>query len=657
MALVSLQFLITALLLGLVIFVHELGHFMVARWAGVLVERFSIGFGPVLLSIKRGDTEYALSAIPLGGYVKMLGQADTPELDEPSDDQRSYQNKSVGARMAIISAGVIMNVIFGFVCFALAYHLGVMTSPAIVGGTIPGLPAWKAGIQPGDTIVSINGRENVDYENLLVDVMMTNPPSETIKLGVEREGKRLDFDITPTVSGKEKPVIGVFHGLGLSLFPKTPTQPSSPAANATNPPFEGEDLVVAVDGKPVSSYRDLANVLYAKQSSAVTLRVKRRGETEKPGPEVDVRVEPNYVRRLGLAMQIGEVASVQDDSPAALATGGDGKPNPIQAKDVIKAVDGIQDFDPIRIADIITAKAGKKVELTILRPGREQKELKVTVIPRLVPPWLDFAPNALILDDVTPMSIPALGLAYKVLPTIVAVDKDGPAGKGETKLQPGDVVRQVEFFFNLDGKEKSRTVTVRENQWPTVFWAMQSTEITRLRLTIQRPSATEAKEFTVDLTPAADPTWPMWNRGLLFRPAVKEVKVDNILTAITLGMEKTRSSIKMIYMFLRGLVFRTISPQLLGGPITIFKVAHATGEHQATRILFLGILSINLAVINFLPVPVLDGGHMVFLLWELITRRKPSPRVLYVAQIIGLVLIGSLMIFVISMDIFRISQD
>ena len=117
-----------------VIFVHELGHFLAARWAGVLVERFSIGLGPVLLSRRWGDTEYVLSAIPLGGYVKMLGQTDTPEVEEVNLDPRSYQSKSVGWRMIIISAGVIMNIIFGFALFASAYSLGVPYVPGVIGG-------------------------------------------------------------------------------------------------------------------------------------------------------------------------------------------------------------------------------------------------------------------------------------------------------------------------------------------------------------------------------------------------------------------------------------------------------------------------------------------------------------------------------------------
>ena len=151
--------LLVALGLGLVIFIHELGHFAVAKWCGVKVERFSIGFGPVLWRVTRGETEYALSAIPFGGYVKMLGQddADPSQMadDRIAKDPRSYTAKSVPQRIAIISAGVINNMVSAVVFFVIAFMLGVQYQPAIVGNVVPGMPAWKAGLRQGDTMVSV----------------------------------------------------------------------------------------------------------------------------------------------------------------------------------------------------------------------------------------------------------------------------------------------------------------------------------------------------------------------------------------------------------------------------------------------------------------------------------------------------------------------
>jgi len=139
--------------LGMVIFFHELGHFAVAKWCNVNVERFSIGFGPILFGWKWGETEYALSLIPFGGYVKMLGQddADPSQLtnEEIAQDPRSYLAKNVFQRMAIISAGVTMNVITAVFFVAGAFALGYETTPAVIGEVRPGMPAWQAGLPAG----------------------------------------------------------------------------------------------------------------------------------------------------------------------------------------------------------------------------------------------------------------------------------------------------------------------------------------------------------------------------------------------------------------------------------------------------------------------------------------------------------------------------
>src|SRR3984885_1548861 len=140
--------------LGFVIFLHELGHFLLAKWNGVKVEKFSIGFGPTLFGWTRGDTEYVLAALPLGGFVKMLGEGPDEETSK-SSDPRAFPNKSVGARMAIISAGVIMNLILGLACFMYAYKMGMDEIPTKIGSVVAGSPAYEAGVMAGDEIVSM----------------------------------------------------------------------------------------------------------------------------------------------------------------------------------------------------------------------------------------------------------------------------------------------------------------------------------------------------------------------------------------------------------------------------------------------------------------------------------------------------------------------
>ena len=132
---------------GLVIFVHELGHFLLAKRVGITVERFALGMGPRLFGVKYGQTDYCVNLLPVGGYVKMLGQEDFKPLEEGGPgDPGAYSNKSVGARIAVVSSGVVMNVIFAAILFIIVGLVGIRRPAAIVGGVEEGYPAAQAKI-------------------------------------------------------------------------------------------------------------------------------------------------------------------------------------------------------------------------------------------------------------------------------------------------------------------------------------------------------------------------------------------------------------------------------------------------------------------------------------------------------------------------------
>ena len=138
-----LPILLLVLGLSMVIFVHELGHFLVAKLVGIKVERFALGFGKRVFGIQRGETDYCINLIPLGGYIKMLGQEDVAPLTEQADP-RAFNNKSVGARFAVISAGVIMNLLFAAVLYVVIGLVGIRFEAPVVGGVVPGSPAASA---------------------------------------------------------------------------------------------------------------------------------------------------------------------------------------------------------------------------------------------------------------------------------------------------------------------------------------------------------------------------------------------------------------------------------------------------------------------------------------------------------------------------------
>src|SRR5205085_7962668 len=163
--------------LGFIIFIHELGHFVAAKWCDVHVRTFSIGFGPAVpfCSHKWGETTYMVGIIPLGGYVSMVGEGETEGSDDEAaeEDPRSFRKKSVGQRMLIISAGVVMNVILGMACFAAAYLHGVPEKPATVDWVESGSAAWQAGMRSGDQITKINNRDNPFFRDVTPAVTST----------------------------------------------------------------------------------------------------------------------------------------------------------------------------------------------------------------------------------------------------------------------------------------------------------------------------------------------------------------------------------------------------------------------------------------------------------------------------------------------------
>ena len=166
--------------LGLVVFIHELGHFLAAKWSDVHVETFSIGFGRCIpgCQFKYGETTYKVGWIPLGGYVKMVGEGENEESDEAVEDPRSFKNKSVGKRMLIISAGVCMNIVLASICFLIAYSHGVEEDAAIVGAVAAGSPAWEKGLHSQSDIVQIDDIKNPVFNDIRPLVMSTSKDEE-----------------------------------------------------------------------------------------------------------------------------------------------------------------------------------------------------------------------------------------------------------------------------------------------------------------------------------------------------------------------------------------------------------------------------------------------------------------------------------------------
>ena len=640
--------------LGLVIFFHELGHFAVAKWCDVHVERFSIGFGPIIWSRQKGETEYALSAVPFGGYVKMLGQDDMDPnqmTDEAiAENPRSYTAKPVWQRMAIISAGVIMNVITGTLFFVCAFGLGVFMPPATIGAVVPASPAWQAGMRNGDRITKINDQDIHNFTDVSMVIALSS--GDITLRGVHADGTPFDKTVTPDTSGTRRQ-IGIDRILGTRFIDEEKAGRSAimqgmPGERAS-PPIESHDQIVEIDGEPVESFDRIQQLLARKRDREIDLTLERRD-----GSRITSHVGATQFRQLGLWMTMGRIESIVADSPASRAG--------LKVHDQIVRIDGLEagkEINPVRLPDYFFDRAADENPVTLevrrQEPGGGEETLTLELKPQDHPGWIEY-PFALDL----PLPVPAAGIAFHVIPRVAHVVPGSPAA--EQGIQVGQKVTNFQLVTpegkqTDDLKDPAETI-IDESEgkddpekpvnWAYAFHTMQRTPGRFVKLGVE-------DQPVVDLHPTSDldSDWYLPVRGFYLEPAQELQKATGFSNALHMGWTYTRNSAYQIYMTLRSLFRGDLSPKELHGPIGIARVGYAVAkEGVSTLLLFLGFLSINLAVLNFLPIPVLDGGHMVFLAWEGLTRRRPSERVLAAATYLGMIFVLSLMVFVLFLDIF-----
>lgn len=701
--------------LGLVIFIHELGHFLAAKWCDVHVKTFSIGFGPAVpfCSYKWGETTYMVGVVPLGGYVSMVGEGTgetLPDADPDDDrDPRSFKNKSVGARMLIISAGVIMNVILGMGCFAAAYLHGVREEPAVVGAVESGGAAWKAGLGGGDEITKIGSRDNPTFKELRTIVISTGK-GEEVPVRVNRDGKALEFRVEPLrAEGAYFPQLGITSKYQATLLDNRkrrgfrPALPGTPAAAADA--FEGGDRIVAMSdpatypavtplpvvsdpvdpSRRATDYDEYHRRMVLLADKDVTFHVLRKGQPD-DAPPTAIVVKPAYRSDLGLRMRMGEVVAVRAGGPAALAgvrVRNEEASPPVRGDKIVavgvtdaggrrtwyaaggKRPDEAGPADEVRPLDPVTLpidlekwaasfpadrQAGLKVDLIVLREA-ENTEKRV-----LVP--LEYDPGhrfdrEVVTQPNSPLPVPGLGLGYWVEAVVDGVEPGSPAAAAG--LRPNDVVEAVRYKSeDADGAVSAGPWDdLKPHQWAYAEAAFQSRPPYEVDLRVKRADGGATEEVTVRGRP--DTARPTADRGLLFQPDTRTVQATDAGDAVYLGARRTVRFVKEVYMNLYGYLRGRISTKTLSGPLSIANAAYKiAGEDFWQFLLFLGMISVNLAVVNFLPIPVLDGGHMVFLVIEKVIGRPVPERLFGWAMGIGLFLILALFVFVIRNDVMRL---
>lgn len=534
------------ILLGILIFVHELGHFMVARWCGVRVEVFSLGFGKKILKYKRGDTTYAISIIPLGGYVKMFGEQPGVEISE-EDKKVAFTHKTVWQRIAVVLAGPLMNFFFAILIFFAVSLTGEDAKTPVLGDVTANSPAYAAGFRSGDRLVTVNGKSISTWDDFQKTLNLKEPADLRLDVEVEREGskEKSTFAVTAKPEANPNPLssfdfVGAIEGLAPYSAGTTVGVKETSPLKAMG--LKTGDTLLSINGKKVTYWRELDFVFsQISPKEALTLEIlDGEKSSEKPNVVTLASAPGNQAYSLqGLGLESSELylGQVLDGSPAQLA----GLHKMDRLVSINKVV--LQKWEDV-IANIKSFDGKNPVALTVLREG---KSVELSITPKLT---------------------------------------------------------------------KQMTV-----------------------------SGTEEKRYTIGITPVIN----------MAAPELMTVKASNPFEALIRGTERTWDVSVMTVMSFVRLFQAKISPKNIGGVISIGQAASETFKVGWTQFFqMMAVISVNLFILNLLPVPVLDGGHLVFYMIEVVKGAPLSLRKMEIAQQVGLALLMSLMVFALFNDFSRL---
>ena len=658
---------------GFVVFIHELGHFLAAKWVGIRVDQFAVGFGQALLCWRKGigltfgtsarraealrsqgrtdigETEYRLNWIPLGGYVKMLGQDDM-DPSAVSGDPRSYNRKSVGARMLVISAGVIMNVILAAVGFTSLFLIGYNT-PAAVVGTIEGSsPAQLAGLKVGDRITEIDGKAISDFTKIPLAVAL-HDPTVPLPVKVQRaDGSEQVLTVNPMAGDSNT---GGLLQMGIGPAPLLSGLSTKDAARFTFDPqllpasfgvIQPGEKIVSVDGVAVSptDYGVFdAAVQTAASEGGRPVAIELDGGTGKRTATVVPQLTSDFLSRpitmpdgstreiaahiLGMEMR-AMVSSVQPNSSAR----GKLLPGDVVTEVVVSSTETVITNPSLPRLRSVLGSVGRDGGTIRLKVRRGDTEVDLG----------ELTPNINLGQGRRGLGI---GIGAESSTLIVGGVIPGSASE-RAGLVPGWEITAV-------------------NGTPVTNWFALRTALLaagtegKSAITIDGRLAGQQRQFVISPDEAAMKQIAnmRFAHGLLLGERVERRQTSNVFTAIGWGVTETRDSIQQFYITIKRMVQGTVSYKNAMGPVGIFHTGTLIADRGYDWLLwFLCIISANLAVVNFLPIPIMDGGQFVFLMIEKLRGKPASIATQTAAQITGLVLLLAVFLLVTYQDIMRL---
>lgn len=718
---------------SIIILLHELGHFLAARWAGIRVLGFALGFGPALVSFRKGmgvrrgsteaeyakllksdpamaarlsPTEYRWNLLPLGGYVKMLGQDDSDPTAQSSEPD-SYNMCKPWKRMIVISAGVIMNVILAAVLFVVVFRTGLPTDDAVVGFVREGSPAAVArltnaaevkitepGIKPGDRIVSIDGTETPAFIHIATATAMSSSGG-TIDVVVQRPGidRPLRFAVQPKPDPETRllamgiapsPSLDIadagsdpadartaLDAVGLkNIEPGSTLVSMGPAAGAQTPATffaQTEQLARASDGKP------LRFAFKAPGGKAAEVELTPRAQLQTATFEVETAGSTTRAIDIDHVLGLAPVLMVKKVQKAGESSG-------LLAGDIFQMIGDVQWPSFAEGIAQIRAHAGRKIKVVVWRADKadaanpEHRSL-VTLDSVSVT-----GSGVIGFDAATTERQIALVANWPLLTQRASVDPKSevvttkpsstesgiPAGAVITAINdvPVKTLADIREALRAALRESPRAIAGGSSGSSDPAAAKSKPEATTsvrvsfVRTLASGPSRVEVADWQIPASERDQLMALAWLNPLpreMFKVQQTSLYADTIGGAISMGLRETHRTMLQTYLTFARLFQGSVQIEHLKGPVGIAHIGTILADRGIIWVMFfMAMISINLAVINFLPLPIVDGGHFVFLLYEQFTGKPVSPTFQNVVTLAGLVLIGAVFLFVTFNDIKRL---
>lgn len=705
------------ILLGftLLIVVHELGHYLAARWAGIRVDGFAIGMGPHACSWRRGvgfvpgstervlwkrfgkqaiqmtelelarngigETEWSLRWLPIGGFVKMLGQDDMHPTTEATGP-RSYVGAPIGKRMVVVSAGVIANAILAVILFMVAFLIGVRFEAPVIGGSFRDSPAaaavatnaaalgiTKPGLLAGDRVLTIDGDPARTFSDIQIAAAMGHP-ADTLKMVVERDGvaEPLRFEIEP----RHDALMGVL-AIGVEPAGSTTIAAQKPIAILVNAALDESGLaaqgvrggmtMVEVNGQPVTTWQAMDERIAASGAREAITRWRTSDSANRP-PDIEatMRLRPELV----------PMTVAPDPGAPPVAEGRRERVNGLFGLVPLVRIGAVaedsRNRDVLRAGDVVLAIGPADAPAGEMIEAPRNNDFLRTVQAR---PGGSVALR--VMRDGAPVDVVAKvnrsgQIGVSIAPAFDVPQVARPVERTEVEgvLQPSPIaglfIGGGSTIVSMNGEPVADWIDV----WNAMRAAAGDERALRDGVTVPfvvrgpGPDATE-RAVAMALSPAdvsvvRSLRWRSPLDGLLFEPVSTLLTADgNPLRAVAMGMRETRKMVVMTYLTIVRLFQRTVGVEQLRGPVGIVHMGAAVVERGWTYgLFFLAMISVNLAVLNFLPLPIVDGGLFLYLVYEKVRGRPPSLAFQNAATLVGLCLIGTLFLVTFYNDVMRL---